>query len=438
MRRFSLALLGITLLMSTGAVAAQNGTDNSANGDSYVTYHRLDGNRYIAGTGTFPEVQAVNFPLDGTPMWIVGYPTADAQGAVRPAWLLLLEDGSMQGTYYDEAGDLQLSRVEPDVLPPGTPPVVRPGMFTVLEFSMPADTSMLTHPVRTAAGMLYVASNQDIVLTDNAGAEVARFVENALPDARIVVNDAGLAAVYTGATNERYVHGIMGDDLEAAALTVIDMEQQAIFGRIELPGEAVFEGIAPFWADLNADGVQDLVTTVSFPGGGAQLRAYAVDGTLIASSDPVGSSNRWRHQLAWGPFGAAGENRLVEVLTPHIGGIVGFFAVDGDQLVRVASIEGYTSHVIGSRNLDMAVAGDFDGDGQPEIVLADQQRQRIAGLTLTPENTIREAWTLPLDGMLATNLAAVNMPDTGLALAAGISDNQGARLRVWIPQPQQR
>ena len=433
MRRLWLALLAVL----TGVSAAQNGTSNDASGDSYTTYHRADGNRIIAGAGTFPDVQAVNFPLDGAPRWIVGYPTSDAQGAVRPAWVVLLEDGSMQGTYYDAAGDLQLSRVEPDVLPPGTPPVVRPGMFTFLEFSAPADASVLTHPVRTADGVLYVASNQDIVLTDNGGTEVMRFAEIALPDARIVVNEHGLAAVYTGATNERYVHGIMGDDLEAAALTIIDMAQQRIATKIELEGDEVFEGIAPFWADVNADGEQDLVATVSFPGGGAQLRAYAVDGTLIASSDAIGSSNRWRHQLAWGPFGVNGESRLVEVLTPHIGGIVGFFAVDGDQLVRVASVEGYTSHMIGSRNLDMAVAGDFDGDGQLEVVLAEQQQQqRIAGLVLTAEDTVREAWTLPLDGTLVTNLAAVNLQGDGLALATGVSDNQGARLRVWIPATQ--
>jgi hypothetical protein len=78
----------------------------------------------------------------------------------------------------------------------------------------------------------------------------------------------------------------------------------------------------------------------------------------------------------------------------------------------------------------MAVAGDFNGDGQPEIVVPTQARDQLAGLQHMADG-VREMWSLPLDGTLSTNLAAVTLPNGSLALAAGTDDG---RLRVWMPQ----
>jgi len=69
------------------------------------------------------------------------------------------------------------------------------------------------------------------------------------------------------------------------------------------------------------------------------------------------------------PFGPNGELELAEVLTPRIGGIAGFSRMDGDPLNLVAQQDGVTSHYVFSRNLDMGLAGDLDGDGQLELVV---------------------------------------------------------------------
>ena len=54
---------------------------------------------------------------------------------------------------------------------------------------------------------------------------------------------------------------------------------------------------------------------------------------------------------------------LVVVRTSHISGIVELYALEGETMETVAQLSGFTSHVVGTRNLDMALAGDFDGDG---------------------------------------------------------------------------
>lgn len=384
---------------------------------SFYTYHYVSGNRVVAGSGTFPEVTVVDYRLSGIPIWVVG----DGDN-----WFVALEDGQVQRITAD--GDV----INESPLPPGTPPVMIHGG---LLRDYPLDASLLTHPVTIEDRTIYIAENGDVVLLDDAGAEIIRYPLNALPDGRIVVDtDSGLAAVHVGATNERYVHAIMGDDLEAAGLALIDLGSGDIVSSISLPGDEVFESLAPMWADVDEDGTADLLATVSFPGGGAQIRVYRTDGSLLASGRPIGQSNRWRHQLAWADFGPNGAFELVEVLTPHIGGVVGFYQYDGDDTLEiVARQSGYTSHVIGSRNLDLAVAGDFDGDGQPEIVLPNQIRSHISGLAHTGEGEVSQMWELRLDGILQTNLAAAALPDDGgLTLAAGVRDLDGnGLLRVW-------
>lgn len=435
MRRVSLAVLLFSVIF-WGNVAQDE--DPSEPVYAY-TYHQPTGNRFVEGEGTFPDVEALEFALGGFPMWLVGLPVLE--GDVEwAAWTLALADGSTQGTYLDDDGQLRMSLVTDFALPPEGVPVMVGNQTEVMLNGFSSDVmSSLTHPVFVGENALYIdrSGGVNIINTENDDFLIA-FPVNALPDGRIAINsDQTQAALYFGATNERYVHAIMGDDLEGRALMVIDLADNTISRTVELEGDEVFESLMPIWADVDEDGTEDLITTVSAGGEGAQIRVYgANDGSLLASGPAIGSSNRWRHQLAWGAFGPNGENELVEVLTPHIGGVVGFYQYDGvDRLEIVARRSGFTSHVIGSRNLDMAVAGDFNGDGLPEIVLPSQDRTRIAGLQHTAGGEISEMWSLPVDGIIETNLSAVQFSDGTLGLAAGVIRRDGTgHLQVWLPR----
>jgi hypothetical protein len=215
---------------------------------------------------------------------------------------------------------------------------------------------------------------------------------------------------------------------------VLDVQNDKfnIVTQIDLSGDAVYEGLSPIWADVDGDTMPDLITTVSDSRSGSRIRVYRMtyDGIREADGEAIGQGHRWQHQLAFAPFGPNGEMELVDVRTPHIGGIVRFYQFNGESMEVVTQLEGYTSHILGSRNLDMAVAGDFNGDGRPEIVLPSQDRSRIAGIQHN-DNGAEVVWELPLDSTLSTNLSALNMPDGKLALAAGTSNGN---LRVWLSQ----
>ena len=88
------------------------------------------------------------------------------------------------------------------------------------------------------------------------------------------------------------------------------------------------------------------------------------------------------------PFGPNGELGLAEGLTPHIGGIAGFCRMDGDSLNLVTQQDVVTSHPAFSQILDRALAGDLDGDGQPEFVVFDQSFRKAVSLRWTQERLL--------------------------------------------------
>lgn len=426
-------MIVIILLLLTVAVIAQDVADTPSSDDPdtertdfmimddaayFYTYHQPTGNRFVTGQGTFPDVETIDVDLQGTPEWVVG-----AKGD-NTRWLVTRHDGALltvdSGTQSFRTPTFEAGCALP---------------LAVRELSgLPGqcDVSPLSHPVRVGAYEVLVSRAGDVVLMLD-GVEQHRMALTVQEDARLVVNERDQIALYAGATDQRYVHGIMGDDLEGTELVVLAIEsgQLTELHRVLLADDAVYEGLSPMWADIDEDGTPDLVTTVSNGRGGAQIRAYLVQDDSLREVDgpAIGQGFRWRHQLAWGAFGPGDEMALVDVLTPHIGGVVEFYRYDGESLTIVERLGGYTSHVIGSRNLDMAVAGDFNGDGQPEIVVTTQDRSHIAAIQHTAEGA-REVWRLAVDGRVGTNLAATTGADGKLSLAAGTEDG---RLRIWIP-----
>ncbi len=415
------------LLLLTVPLWASNAQEEDTMPAIAYTYQNADGNRYLPAIKTTLTTPPVDMQLEETPVWVVG-------GVVNGSavWVVALADGRVFAVQVG-AGTTGMA-IQLGQVAPGQPIAAvfsGDGLPTLLTAG--DDLSPLSHPVQLHDDRrVYVAENGDLVLWRESET-LDRATDNLPLDARPVINAEGIIASYTQATAQRYVHGIMGDDIEAAALTLYNPLEDTLIpvAQVVLPGDDVFEGISPFWADLNDDGQQEIVTTVSNQADGAWLRVYNADGSIFAESEPIGQGFRWRHQLAAAPFGINGETQLSDVRTPHIGGMPEFFTLNGDALTVNNAQLGYTSHIINSRNLDMGLAGDFDGDNRPELVITTQDGTTIVAL----ENTlagVQPAWERPLAGTLTSNLAAVTLADGRAALAAGTDANT---LRVWQSAP---
>lgn len=441
MRRFPLTLSMFFLLAALSVATSITAQDDEPTPESapetayFYTYHNLNGNRIADGVGTFPAVQALSIALPDAVLWLDSFADANYFG-----WRYLSEQATFPtgisfitpGLERFRAGFGGVAPSEYDsTLALMTPRYGEAGFPTTLPF---ADIYPLTHAVLLdeAGTYAYIATNGDLVLWRD-GASVTRYPASAMLDARLTVSAGEQIAVYTQPT-DRYAHAIMGNGVEAGALLVLSVDGDTLTesARVTLPESEVYEALIPLWADVDGDGADEIITTVSENTGGARIVVYRADGSLLAESPPVGRGFRWRHVIAAGNVGPDGAFEIVEVQTPHIGGIVQHWRYNAETgaLEITAQLAGYTSHPIGSPNLDQAIVGDFDGDDTPELIVTTQARDRLVGLVRVPGG-IREAWSIPLDAMPTSNFAAVTLPDGRLALAIGLAD---ASLRVWLPE----
>lgn len=396
------------------------------------TYGRSSGNRVVEGVGDLPGSEPVDVGLSGEPAWVVGAPMEG-----DTAWVVALEDGRIEAFRLDaKSGSVRAWPVSTDRLPAGQPPaLVVEGEELRLVASSYGDASTLTHPVRVspvgpAKGSLLVAGDGALFVgRDGRFAPVGDPQVVSLPDARAVRAPDGRIAVL-GDPTRRYVHGVVGDDLEAASITVLEPKDGGleVAGRVFAESGGVFELVSPLWFE-GPDGRELLAVTESAEGVGSRIAVYDPEGALVAAGPFFGEPQRWRHLLAAGPFGPNGETEIAAIRTPHIGGVVEFYRVDAEagELEIAATQTGHSSHTIYSRNLDTARAGDLDGDGRWELLVPNQDHTELAAVR-HGRGGARAAWTLPLGGELATNLAAAAAAGGRVSVAAGRTDGV---LRIW-------
>lgn len=354
-------------------------------------------------------------------------------GPGEPAWLVVgVRDGVPIVVVVDRTGDLtglsvgsELEEVELNLeaLPPGTPPALLQGAGGLLVLSPPTTSgSFLSHPLPLPdGGLAFVDENGVVVVSTAAGNR--RFEIDALPDARLVLSSDGLLAVYAGPT-DAYGHAVLGDALEASRIDLIDVETLEVVISIPAPPGEVFEGLSALWADVDDDGVDELVATSSGPEAGARLVVFSESGSVMAASAPVGRGFRWRHQLAVGAFGPAGEVEIVDVRTPHIGGRLEFFHFAGGRLESVVAPGEYQTHVLGSRNLDQAL-GVRVGAGLGMVVPSQDQRTLVLAVR-TPDGVSIEP-IAELSSRLATNISGTVI-DGRAIVAAALADGT---VLVW-------
>jgi hypothetical protein len=410
------ALIKVLLVIAVVAVIAgcSNGEKDSTVNDvlpgsgSYSTQntyttHRANG--YFSGSGSIPvESLKIEFSTADNPhKWVV----AGESSLGGTAWALVREDGSWASFRVNGDEPVKVkssSPLEEHLLPP------------IL--------------VEREDGDIDLAINAVSKPVDHDLASALSEFDN-MPDGMSVLGQDSLIYSYADPTDQ-YPHGALGDRIEWKTLVAGLVSPGRTLDRIVLAEDDVFEGLFPLVADVDSDGRDEIVTTLSNPESGARVVVLEYPQSrqigMQALSEPVGRGFRWLHQIAVAPFGPNGEIEIAVVQTPHIGGIAKFYRLAGDRLELVASkAGGYMSHVNGSRNLDQAVAGDFDGDGAVELIVPSRGQKTLIALRRVGDS-VEEVWTLELGSRLATNLAVVETEDGGLVLGAASEDGV---LHIW-------
>jgi hypothetical protein len=188
-----------------------------------------------------------------------------------------------------------------------------------------------------------------------------------LPDGEITKLN-GWSAWLTGPIT-RYKHGALGDEIEASGFTVLYKGEKITFKLDDLH---VFEDRRARLVELDGDPWPECVIIRSHLKKGAAIAIYDIGETTIslkAETTEIGTANRWLNIAGFGDFTGGGKIEIAAVVTPHLKGSLRVYEIIGRRISEVARIDGYTNHINGTRELDLAKIADRNGDGVLDITL---------------------------------------------------------------------
>ncbi len=203
--------------------------------------------------------------------------------------------------------------------------------------------------------------------------------DDALPDGRIADAGNGVRA-WLSAPTARYGHAVLGDGIEAGALSV--SHPGTPIQTITLPTSSVFEDRYPRFADMDGDGMAEILVVRAYADAGGALTLVDPGSVgraprIVAEGPAIGTPNRWLNPVGVGDVDGDGRPEALVVITPHIGGTLTAYEWRGDRLVVDHEMFGFSNHAIGARELALSAVADLDGDGAAEVIVPNVDRTQM-------------------------------------------------------------
>ena len=203
-----------------------------------------------------------------------------------------------------------------------------------------------------------------------------------IPHGMVVKGKNHIAEAWLAQATRRYDHGVLGDAIEAAALKVRLTDGRTM--TYELGDQYVFEDLFPRLADMDGDGLDEVILARSSLTEGAAVSIYRVGERRLeqfAVSPSIGLAYRWLNPIGAADFDADGEMEVAVVETPHLGKSLVIYGRNAAKLISLGRQKGYSSHFIGSTVLQMSAIVDVNEDGVLDMVVPDADRRSLKAVT---------------------------------------------------------
>jgi len=216
-----------------------------------------------------------------------------------------------------------------------------------------------------------------------------------LADSIVAVGQGDIQRAWLSDATTRYQHGVFGIPVEAASITAQLKNGQRV--KFTLPENSVFEDRMIRIVDVDGDGKQEIISMRTYLDKGAALVVIGLKNNtleIIAEAPAIGLPQRWLNPVGIADFDGDGKLEIAVVNTPHIGGTLKLYQINGNQLVEKYALYGFSNHANKSLPQQLSAIMDIDGDGLSEILLPNADRSSLK-IVSVKNNTLKTVASIP-------------------------------------------
>jgi len=232
-----------------------------------------------------------------------------------------------------------------------------------------------------AAGLEVESAREQCSAAAPLQSEIPGEAAGRIPHSQVAIGSRNIAFAWLGSPTDRYDHDALGSAVHAGSLHALVRQASGalVLASAQVPASRVVEDRVPRLADLDGDGLDEIVVVESDLRLGASLVVYGVQaGTpsqppaLVerARSPYLGTAHRWLNPVGVADFDGDGHADIAAVTTPHLGGVLTLYRYRPPSLEPAAQIPGFANHRFGRWEQQLSAVVTMPGKRPAVIVPA--------------------------------------------------------------------